>query len=193
MKDITRNEMFVVLKIFKTPEKEFNANSISKEIGITPMGALKILKRLGKEGILVSKVRGKAIFYKPNLGNGYAKEYVKFILRRECEHSSPYVKRWVQEVRKLKNADAAILFGSLLRKGAEANDIDVLIVTSQDRFEKLKDEIRELNKINEKGIHPVYQSPEDLQGNIKKHDKVVLNALKGVVVFGEEKLIELMK
>ena len=60
------NEMLIVLKIFKTPEMEFNANSISKEAGLTPMGALKILKRLEKEDVLASKAAGKAVFYRFN-------------------------------------------------------------------------------------------------------------------------------
>lgn len=191
--DVTRNEMLIALKIFKSPEKEFNANSISKEIELTPMGALKILKRLEKEGIMVSKAAGKATFYKINFSNEYAGDYVKFALKREAEYSSPYIRRWVREIRKLENADMAILFGSLLKKEAEANDIDALLVTTQDRFEKLKDEINELNKINEKNIHAVYQTSEDLRDNILKRDKVVLNALKGVVVYGEDKLIELVK
>ena len=49
-----------------------------------------------------------------------------------------------------------------------------------------------MNKINEKEIHAVYQSSKDLQENILKQDKVVLNAIKGIVAFGEGKLIELL-
>ncbi|MEK6887705.1 MAG: hypothetical protein AABX14_02040 [Candidatus Aenigmatarchaeota archaeon] len=184
------NEMKIVLKIFKTPESEFNANSISKEAGLTPMGSLKILKRLDKEGVLISKTAGKATFYRLNFGNDYTKVYVRFALRSETEHATPYVKRWVSEIRKLKNADATMLFGSVLRKGNEANDVDVLAVTGQNKFGKLKEEIAELNKINEKQMHVVYQSREDLQNNIRKHDKVVLNALKGIVILGEETLVE---
>src|SRR3989338_1575188 len=157
MMDLTKNEVAIALKIFKNPEKSFNSNNISKEVNLSPMGALKILKRLEKEGILISKAAGKANFYKINLENDYAKEYVKFILRREAEHTSPYIKRWLNELRKLKSADIAIIFGSVLNKTSDANDIDVLFVTRQDKFESLKKEINELNKINEKNIHPIYQ------------------------------------
>lgn len=93
----------------------------------------------------------------------------------------------------MKNADAAILFGSVLRKGNEANDIDVLAVTSQNKFRKLKGEIAELNKINEKRMHAVYQSLEDLRNNRINQDKVILNALKGIVAFGEEIVIEAVR
>lgn len=193
MRDATANEILVMLKIFKTPEKEFNANSISKETGLSSMGALKILKNLEKEGILIPKEAGRAKFYSIDFGNEYAKDYLKFILRREAEQSSPYIKRWINEIRSLKNADAAILFGSVLTRESKANDVDVLLVTSQKKFEELKKEINELNKISEKNIHAIYQSSEDLQNNIQKQDKVVLNALKGVVALGEKKIIEMLK
>lgn len=193
MRDVTKHEMMVTLKIFKTPEKEFNANSISGETGLTPMGALKILKKLEKEGILTAKTAGKATFYRLNFSNEYARIYVRFALKNEAEHSSPYVRRWIREIRKLENADAVILFGSVLRKENKANDVDVLAVTGQNKFGKLKEEIIELNKINEKRIHPVYQSMKDLRNNITNRDKIVLNALKGVVALGEETLIEAVK
>ena len=62
MNDITNNEIQILLKIVKSPEIDYNANSIAKEIKITSMGALKILKRLEKENILKSKKIGKAFY-----------------------------------------------------------------------------------------------------------------------------------
>ncbi|MBI2173522.1 MAG: nucleotidyltransferase domain-containing protein [Candidatus Aenigmarchaeota archaeon] len=189
MRDMTKTEMLIVLKIAKTPERAFNSNNISKEVGITSMGALKIMKKLEKEGVFASKTAGKATFY--SIGDSeYARDYVKFLLKNEAAHSPPYTKRWINEIRKLKSADAAVLFGSVLRKGKDANDVDVLVITDQGKLEKLKEEVAELNNINEKHIHVIYQSLDDLRNNIAKQDKVVLNALKGIAVFGEEKLIE---
>ena len=71
------------------------------------------------------------------------------------------------------------------------NDIDVLLVTDQKRFSKLEEEIKELNKINIKRIHPLYQTYEDLIKNIKKRDKPILNAIKGIIMVGEEKFMEI--
>lgn len=189
MKDITRNEMRALLAIVKSPEITYNANSLSKVLGISSMGALKILKRLETESILKSKQIGKSNIYKVNAENDYAKNYIKFLLSKESVSSSGPVKRWVNEIKKIKSADIAVLFGSLLKKESPG-DIDVLFVTNQKRFKKLKKEIQELNEINIKKIHPVYQSFEDAVSNIKKRDKVVLSAIKGIIVFGEEKFIK---
>ncbi|MBI2045534.1 hypothetical protein HYT23_05750 [Candidatus Pacearchaeota archaeon] len=193
MEKITNNEMLFVLSIFKSPEIEYNANSIAKHIGISSMGALKIAKRLEKENILTSRELGKARFYKLNFNSDYVKQYVKFVLKRESEQTPVYIKRWVTELRKIKNADFAILFGSVLKKHEEAKDIDVLLITDKKRFPKLKKEVDEINLINTKKLHPLYQTRKDLKENIKKRDKPVLDAIKGIIVFGEDKIISLLE
>ena len=192
MKDITNNEMLFVLTIFKGPETDYNANSIAKHLKISSMGALKIARRLEKENILISRELGKAKFYKISLNN-YTRQYIIFFLKREAEQSAAYIKRWVNEARKIKNADSAVLFGSILKKEKEAKDIDLLLITDEDKFTKLKKEIENINLINTKKIHPLYQTKQDLIKNIKEQDKPILNAIKGIVVFGEDKIINLLE
>ena len=124
--------------------------------------------------------------------NDYVRDYTQFLLRMEAEQANSYVKVWINELRKIKSADAAILFGSILRK-KEANDVDALLITNQKRFPKLKKEVEKINLINIKKVHPVYQSEKDVKENIKKGDKALLNAIKGIVAFGEDKLIDLIE
>ncbi|MBI4147204.1 hypothetical protein HY494_00975 [Candidatus Woesearchaeota archaeon] len=190
MKEITKAEMKVVLALVKSPEVIYNANSLSKVIEITSMGALKILKRLEAENIVKSKRIGKAVIYKVNVENSYAQKYVSLLLIREALSANPRVKRWINEIKKINNAEVIVLFGSILDK-SNPNDIDVLLITDQKRFSKLQKEIEELNEINIKKIHPMYQTHEDIIKNIKKRDKPLLNAIKGMVVIGEEKFLEI--
>lgn len=192
MKSITNAEMLFVLRIFKSPEQEYNANSIAKQLGISAMGALKIGKRLEKEGILNSRKVGKASIYQINFDSKYARFYVTFALQREAQQAPPYVRRWIEEVRKLNTAKVAILFGSVLHKQKEARDIDVLLIMDTDKkqFAKLQKQVETINSMNPKKIHPVYQTETDLRKHIKEKQGVVLNALKGIVVFGEAVLME---
>lgn len=190
MKEITLAEMNVVLTLVKSPEIIYNANSISKAVGITSMGALKILKRLEQELIVKSKKIGNAVTYRINVENSYARKYVSLILVREAQYANPQIKRWINEAKKLQNADVIIIFGSVLGK-PNPNDIDILLITVQKRFSKLQKEIKELNELNIKKIHPLYQTCGDIIKNIKKGDKPILNAIKGIIVFGEEKFLKI--
>ena len=190
MKEITQAEMKIALKIVKSPELDYNANNISKVAGITSMGALKVLKRLENESILKSKKVGKAVIYKINTDSSYACQYIRLILSRESLHANSLVKRWIEELKKIKSADLIVLFGSVLDK-LNPNDIDVLLITDQKRFSKLQKEIKELNEINVKKIHPMYQTYSDIVNNIKKRDKPILNAIKGIVLRGEEKFLDI--
>ena len=153
------------------------------------MGALKIAKKLEKEGIVTSRQIGKGRYYKIDFTKSYTKQYVKFLLNRETEQAHPYVKRWINELKKITKAKIMILFGSVLTKHDEARDVDVLFVTDNKNFSPLKKEIESINSINIKKIHPIYQNKEDLIKNIKDKDKVVLNIIKGILVCGEEDFI----
>ena len=188
MKTVTENEMRAVLKILKSPEIMYNANSLANDLEISAMGELKILKRLEAEGILKSRQIGNANVYWAN-DSGYAEGYAKFLLSKEAESADSLAKRWISEIRKLKSAYIGILFGSVLIK-KDPRDIDVLLVTDQKRFLKLKKEVAELNEINPKKIHAIYQTFQDFAENIKKKEPVILNAIKGIVIFGEGKFLE---
>ena len=187
------NKMLFILSILKSPEIEYNANNIAKLIRISSMGALKIAKNLEKDGVLSSRKIGRSSIYKVNLNNDYAKQYVKFLLKKEAEKSSPYIKRWIRELEKIKIANAIILFGSVLKKEKNAGDIDALIITNQKNFEKVKKEVENINLLNDKKIHPVYQTKEDLKKHINEKNKVILNAIKGIIVSGEDNIIECLQ
>ena len=81
------------------------------------------------------------------------------------------------------------MFGSILEKD-NPNDIDALFVTDKKVFPKLQKEIGELNQLSNKKIHPLYQTRDDLIKNIKEKHPPILNAIKGIVVRGEELFIE---
>ena len=188
----TKNEEKAILRILKNPEIEYNANNISKFLKITSMGALKLLKRLEKEGILKLKKISNISFYKINFESSFAIDYVSLMLKSEAEHSFSYVKRWINEVRKIKDAEIAVIFGSVLKNYEKAGDIDVLFVVNRRNFDILKKEIEKLNLLNDKKIHSIYQTKEDLTGNLEKKDKVILEAIKGIAVFGEKDFVDIL-
>lgn len=192
MRNVTNNEMLLIATILKSPEVPYNANTLANILEISPMGAWKIAQKLQKEDILHADKIGNAHILKLNLANEYARNYMRFVLAREIEIAPPYVKRWITELKKIKHAELIILFGSVLRKHEDARDIDALIVTDNKQFKMLKKEIEDINFLNDKKVHPIYQTKEDLRKNIAKRDKIVLNAIKGLMVSGQDAFIEVL-
>ena len=192
MPSLTPKENEALLMLFKDFTEDYNANSLSKNVGITPRGALKILKNLHKQQLLTCKQFGKAVFYKLNLDDYYAFRTLETLLIYEAREKAP---RWLAEFKELyKNIEIAIIFGSIVRNPKQANDIDLLLVFTQKNMKQVKDFIDEKNQVLVKPIHPIMQTPNDIKKNLMKKDPVVLNALRrGYVLYGYDKLIEVVK
>ncbi len=194
MKALSLNEIESSLTLLKEPLADYNANSLGKKQGISAMGALKILKRLEKQNLLKSRKLGKAVFYKPNLADDYSRRFFELLLEKQAEESDPRIKKWIRELRKLSGkAQAAILFGSVLEK-QDHGDVDVLIILEPTQNDIVEKAIEELNQLNVKKIHAVKQTKEDMVQNIRKGDRIVLEAIgKGIVPFGYGKIVEAIK
>jgi len=177
-----------MLTLLKSPENELNTTSISKLIGLSPMGALKIARSLEKANLISSRKIGNINIYKIEKNNN-SNNYLAFLLSQEAEMSPPYLKALMRDLQKINSAESAVIFGSILRK-TDANDLDVLFIVKQKNFKELKKEIDKLNSLNLKQIHAIFQGPGDLSKNINKKDKVVLNAIKGIVALGEREFIK---
>ena len=192
MTSLTPTENKVLLRLFKDFSSDYNANSLSKKIGITPRGALKILKSLHKHGLLTAKQMGKETFYKINLSDYYAFRTIETLLIQESRENAS---RWLSEFQDLfKEVQIAIIFGSIIRQPKQANDIDLLLVFTQKDLKNVKLTINEKNRILLKPIHSIMQSPDDINNNLNKKDPVVLSALStGYVLHGYDKLIEVVK
>jgi DNA-binding Lrp family transcriptional regulator len=192
MNDMTANEMNIALKVFKEFTSNYNANNLAKAAGLTAMGALKILNRLEQQKVISYQHIGKAKIAHINYTSAYAKQYISFLLRREAEESTPEIKRWITEIRTLEEtAEIGILFGSVLTRPS-FNDVDVLLTIRQSAVADLSKKVAGLNSINVKRIHAIKQSRADLKENLMKKDKILLQAIRGIVAFGYEDLVEVV-
>ena len=181
----------IVLKLFKDFTADYNPSSIAKILNKSRVGTFKALKSLEKDSIVKGKDMGKARFYRINLWDEYARKNVETLLMEEAKDYT----RWKDELSQLSDITSiAILFGSIVTNRKKANDIDLLIVLDKKNNNKLNKFIREKNLLLIKKLHPVKQTNEDLQKNIIRKDKVIINALKyGVVLHGYEEIVELIK
>ncbi len=176
--------------LFKDFATRYNARSISSKVGMTPRGALKALKALENQNFVIAEPFGKAIEYKFNSQSALAKKTIELFLLEEAEQEH---KRWLEEFKNFEEAEILLLFGSAARKAKTYNDVDLLIVLTQENFPQIKKKIEEKNKILVKKIHPVFQAPNDLAENIKKKDLVILDAIKtGIVLKGWTQYVEVI-
>ena len=172
MTALTNKESEIIRHIFKNFSKEYNANSLSKEIKITSRGALKILKKLEGNGILIGKKMGKATFYKLNLEENDSAKLIETLLISEARDKAL---RWLYEFKDIyKSTEIVIIFGSAVRNYKEANDIDVLFVLDKKNYRKINSFIEQKNKILLKPIHAIMQTINDLQTNLKKRNPAII-------------------
>ena len=191
MVSLTKKESEIVLKLFKDFSKNYNANSISKEINISSRGALKILKHLEKEQLVTSKKLGKAVFYKLSLDDLYVRKIVELLLIEESRNKA---QRWIEEFKELFDyAEAVIIFGSIIKNPQRASDIDVLLVYERKNHGKISNFISAKNKILFKKIHDLPQTLEDLKENLKKNPAIIDAIRSGYILKGHDKITEVIK
>jgi len=193
MVSITHNESRTINFLLRNFARDYNINQIAKELQLSPRGAYKILKKLGNNQILRSKKVGNNILYKINFEKDTTLDVCQFVLIEK--KTTPYIQAWIKDLQPLKElTDLAILFGSVLTKDKKANDIDLLLVFDKKKFLKVQEEIKKINQIKSKKIHPVVQTKEDLVKNIKKRDPVVLEEIgTGIVLWGRNILVGAIK
>src|SRR3989344_8807113 len=170
MVSLTKKERETLLILFKDFSNFYNANSISKILGISHVGAQKIFRMLLNGGLLTGRKIGKSTTYKLRLDDDYVSKLIAFLLADEANS----FKRWKEEFKELFKKDRIIMiFGSAVKDYAHAKDIDLMIVMENKPAEKPK-QIKELNKILKKKeeilpkkLHVIKLTHQDSSENLK--------------------------
>ncbi|MFQ6137174.1 MAG: nucleotidyltransferase domain-containing protein [Candidatus Hydrothermarchaeales archaeon] len=170
---LTENNKFKVLRqFFIRPTKEYYIREISRIVGLSPPGVMKILSGLEKERLIIKRKNAVTTNYKANLKN---RDFIA--LKRSYNlysiHKSGLLDLLIEFY---DTPEAIVLFGSYAAaEDLEKSDVDIAVVTSKDEYpplEKFEEEI--FRKIN---IH--------LVKNVEKAEKEFINILaNGVVLSG---------
>jgi len=187
----------IVEFLFRNIPNRFNVNQIARDLKISVGSAYKISKSLEKKGVLVSQEIGNGIYYTLNLTNKEAQNITELVLMESKNVSlsknslaSIYAKD-LKDGEKLSKA--IILFGSIL-KGKDAKDVDVLFIIDKGKSKAVEDFCMKLSNLRPKRVNPLLMTIADFKENIKKQDKVIADILKkGVILFGEDSIIEILR
>ena len=191
MLPLTEKERKALLILFKDFTNYYNANSISKILGISHVGAQKIFKRLYNNNIVTSKKIGKSIIYKLNLDNDYASRLIAFLLIEEADN----FKRWKDEFKQLfKKNRIMLMFGSAIKDYSKARDIDIMAVIDKKDVKEVGNILKEKQKILPKNIHAIKLTHNDMLKNIKNKNKAMVDIIKNaIVIYGQDRYVGIMK
>ncbi len=191
MISLTKKEREVLLVIFKDFVAYYNANSISKILNISHVGAQKIFKRLLNQNLIKSRRIGKSIVYKINFDNDYSHQLITFLLADEANN----FKRWKEEFKELfiKNR-IVMIFGSAIKNYTQARDIDIMLVIEKNDVKEVNNILRKKEEILPKKLHIIKLTRQDLIENIKKKDKVMQDIIKNaIILYGQQECVEVLK
>ncbi|MBI2451680.1 winged helix-turn-helix transcriptional regulator [Candidatus Pacearchaeota archaeon] len=190
MIELTKKKQEALLLIYKDVAGFYNASSLSKELGITQVGTMKILKKLEKAGVLLSKKIGKSIVYKINISEEFVQKLIAFALINEASK----FQRWKDEFKALHKKGRVLLFyGSASRNYSQAKDIDIFIVLNKDEEAEVNREIEKIQNVLPKKIHTIKATVEDLERNLKESNQSMIEIIKtAVVLYGYDEYMEII-
>src|SRR3989344_1221795 len=190
----TDNKEKILELMLKEPNEIHTATAISNKLNLTRQGTWKILSHLEKEEIIkiipVSKTKTSTSIIKLNYNNPITEKLLSLILTKE----SLKYKRWRVNFENLENkAYFTILFGSILTKLKEANDIDLITVSDKKNFKFIEEEIIKVQKTQLKKIHFIDLAKEELREELKENIAYIDAIRKGIILYGQDNFIEFIK
>lgn len=191
MTALTKKERETLLILFKDYTTFYNANSISKVLNISHVGAQKIFKRFLQENLVLSKTIGKSITYKLNFDNDYVAHLISFLL---ADGANKF-KRWKEEFKDFFKKDRVVMiFGSAIKDYAHAHDIDLMIVIENKEVTEVNEILKKKEEILPKKLHTIKLNHHDLLENLKKKDKAFVDIIKNaIILYGQDKYVEALK
>jgi len=186
----TKNDWIIVSYLARHFAHHESINQLARILKLTPKGLLNALRRLEKHGIVAPTKHVHAVCYHINFRSLRARLTAQLALYSDPQ--LPYARVQRDDLYPLSSyATSAILFGSVLEKGAKAKDVDLLVILEKSEYIRFRKRLADIQSLQSKTIHVIRQSYDDFVHNLKKMDPVVLAAItRGDVLWGHGPLID---
>ncbi|MBU2633657.1 MAG: nucleotidyltransferase domain-containing protein [Nanoarchaeota archaeon] len=180
-----------VLKFLATGSHSDNyINNVARQCVISVSGAHLILNNLEDENILKHEDIGNLKSYSIDF-NEKSKSLLELTYANKLDKKLENRKRELEDLKKYSKV--AIVFGSYLHK-KDPNDIDILFILEEKDYNKFNDKLEDIGHIVPVKIHAVLQTKIDLIKNIKKKEKIVIEALRnGKLLYGNRYLVNILE
>jgi predicted nucleotidyltransferase len=189
---ITKNESKVLRMLLMAFGEDYSINHISRECSLAPNGALKILRKFEKLGVLKVKKIANINSYKINFENQKTKSIFELALINDL---SGRIKFRMEDLKPLRDvSEICILFGSYIEDKEKPNDIDLFFMINEKDFNKYKELSKKIYQTMPLKVQDVLQTEKDLNKNISNKDKVIIDIFrKGVILWGNDKIIKILE
>lgn len=182
----------ILLILLKEGQK--TATELAETINLTRPGIWKSLTKLHDKDLINLEVanskKTSVKIIKLNYKNILLMKNLSLILTKQAM----YHERWMDCFSKLNDDSIVILFGSILNDLSKAKDIDIMIISKKTKFNKIEEQISEIQKTQLKKIHSIILTKEEFQNEFKSKNKAYLDAIKkGIILFGQDNFIEQME
>ena len=166
MLSLSDNEFSVLSFLVRNFTERLTIRNIAQRLNFSPAGVFNILKKLEKNNIVVGQKFGTGLFYSINFENRIAEHLAGIVLLYSDEKIEI-------DIEKLKQADASIFDKKTL-----------LLITGN---------ITALD-ISIPNIEAITKTEDELIDLLRKKDSKMLQILKkGIVLFGEDKIVDIIK
>ena len=166
MLSLSDNEFSVISFLVRNFTEKLTIRNVAQRLNFSPAGVFNILKKLEKQRIVVGQKLGTGLFYSINFENKIAEHLAAIVLLYSDEKIEI-------DIEKFKQAKAAIFDKKTL-----------LLIT---------DNIAVLD-ISIPNVEVIIKTEDEVISLLRKKDSVILQMLKnGVVLFGEDKIAEIIK
>ena len=166
MLSLSDNEFSVLNFLAKNFTEKLTIRNMAQRLNFSPAGVFNILKKLEKHNIVIGEKLGTGLFYSINFENKIAVHLAEIILLYSEEKVEINIER-------LKQANAAIFDNKTLLLITDNVTVLDITIPNVDVIVKTEDELIDL---------------------FRKKDSQMLELLrKGIVLFGENKIVEVIK
>lgn len=191
MEIANKTEDKILSILLKEPFNIHTVTSLANALKITRPGLWKALSKLNEKKLItvekIGETKTSSAILLLNWKSPLTEKALSFILTREALN----YERWRFDFQKLEDkVGFLIIFGSILNSPKEANDIDVLSITKKN-LGKIGQIISEIQKNQNKKVHAINMTPNELETELRRRNPAYIDALKkGVVLFGQDNFIK---
>ncbi|HLD43528.1 MAG TPA: hypothetical protein VJB08_06120 [Candidatus Nanoarchaeia archaeon] len=194
--EIEKNISKSVLRaLLKDPSMHHTITSLARELKMSRVGMWKVLKKLERKRYINLNPIGSGKTSTYTISLNWESTLMEKALALYLAEEAMEQRRWQADFAELgSKTDFLILYGSILHSPKQAHDIDIIGVARKDKFTPIQKALDTIQRTADRKIHAVHFTEKEFRKELQKPNEAFIAAVKkGVVLFGQESFIRIMR